>query len=396
MGRKKEKKVVLKIAASVWKNASRDMRELSVVRELGADVIVMAKGEEIGIWDDVDGFSVYRMSTRPWGKYIPKGINRFISMFTWAYHARRFHPDVISGHDLIALYIGWISTWFRGKDNCPKLVYDSHEFTIYDGNRSKINQFLVTVLERFLIKKCAFVIEVNDKIADEVQQIHKLKERPIVVRNVPEKWAVDPKVCAATRERIEEEFGVPGGKGCFLLMYHGSIAAERGLETLIEVVKMNPMIYLYIIGDGAPNYIEKLQELCRARKVDHRVIFHEAVHLDELWKYIGSADVGMIMVRAAWKSYYYMLPNKLFENIQAETPVICSNFPVISSLVEQYGVGLTCDPENLEDINKCIERLRLHPELCRQFKENEREAKEELCWENEQEVLKEAYSKLLA
>ena len=57
--RKRKRKLVLKIAANTWENASRDIRELSVVQELGADVLVMAKGDKSGIQEKVRGFSVY-------------------------------------------------------------------------------------------------------------------------------------------------------------------------------------------------------------------------------------------------------------------------------------------------------------------------------------------------
>ena len=48
---------VLKICASEWKNASRDKRELSVYKEMGTDVAVLAKGnvDDAGRLDEVDG-----------------------------------------------------------------------------------------------------------------------------------------------------------------------------------------------------------------------------------------------------------------------------------------------------------------------------------------------------
>lgn len=201
------KKMVLKIAANSWENASRDVRELSVVKELGADVLVMAKGEKTGVQEVVRGIPVYRMSTRPLGRYVPNGINRIISIFTWTCQVKKWRPDVISGHDLIPLFIGWLSSCLQKKEDRPRLVYDSHEFTIYAGKKSKLQMLCVKYLERFLIKRCAFTIEVNDLIADEVQRIHKLKERPVVVRNIPERWDVDPEVCQETRKKLMDAFG---------------------------------------------------------------------------------------------------------------------------------------------------------------------------------------------
>ncbi len=388
----RKEKLVLKIVANTWENESRDIRELSVVRELGANVLIMAKGERTGTQEIIKGFPVYRMSTRPLGKHIPNEINRFISIFTWAYQARKFKPDIISGHDLIPLLIGWISSCFLKKENRPKFVYDSHEFTIYAGKKNKIQIFLTKYLERFLIKKCVFIIEVNDLIADEVQRIHGLKERPIVVRNIPEKWNIDPKVCEKIRRQIIEK---TGGRNLFLLMYHGGLMPERGIEILIEILTLNSELYLYLLGDGTEAYVTGLIKLAKQMGVSHRVVIHKAIPHEELWKYVGAADVGMIPVKAAWKSYYYMLPNKFFENIQAETPIICSNFPVIKALVEKYQIGMTCNPERADKLNQCIEKFRLDQEFYQNCKRNMKIAKEELCWEKERLILVEAYRKII-
>lgn len=398
--KKEEKKIVLKIVGGTWENASRDMRELSVVRELGADVIVMAKGEKTGVQELINGFRVYRMSTRPWGKYCPKSINRLVSVFTWAAQASQFNADVISGHDLIPLFIGWMSTHFQRRIPNTKLVYDSHEFTIYTGKKSKLHRKCIKYLERFLIKKTAFTIEVNHYIAEEIQKIHHLKHMPIVVRNIPEKWQVDMQTCQYMRQEIIKAFGLSKKnrehrESFFLLAYHGYIRPERGIEILIEVLSLNHNLYLFLLGDGENSYIKTLKSLAEKKGVGNRILFHNAVPQSELWKYLGATDVGMITIQAAWKSYYYMLPNKLFENIQAETPVICSDFPAVQKIVEQYKIGLTCNPQSPVAINQCIDTLRLNPEFYQACKKSLKVAKEVLCWENEKKVLYEAYQKVL-
>lgn len=197
---------VLKICCSVWKNENRDKRELSVCKELGMDVAVLAKGENAdkGRKDEVDGFVVFRYSTRPLRK-VPNSVNRIISLFTWAGFARNQRPDIISGHDICGLTIGWMSNWFRPKNQKAKLVYDSHEFELGRNTKRSSFQFKwVKFWEGFLIKQSAMSIMVNDSIADEVQNIYKLKERPVVVRNIPEKWNIDYAECAKTREYILE------------------------------------------------------------------------------------------------------------------------------------------------------------------------------------------------
>ena len=103
----------------------------------------------------------------------------------------------------------------------------------------------------------------------------------------------------------------------------------------------------------------------------------------------------MILARATCKNHLYSLPNKLFENIQAGTPVVCPNYPAFKSIVEKYKNGLMCDPEDMNSINECVDKLRTDNKLYNELKDNALKAKEELNWEKERNLLISAYSDLL-
>lgn len=388
-------KTVLKICIFPWQNASRDKRELSACRELGLTPLVMAKGEE-GDWyreDEVSGFRVLRFSTRPLGTKIPAPINWVATMVCWAHCARKLQPAVISGHDIVALTIGWMSTVGTPKSRKPRLVYDSHEFELgRNEKRSKLQLFFLKQLEGFLMKRCAFSIMVNDAIADEVQKIHGLKQRPIVVRSTPNRWTVEPEVCREVRSRLLGAMQAPRE---MLLMYHGGVMKGRGVEMLLQEVQHNPQVCAVILGNGQQGYMEQLKAMAQSLGVTDRVLFHPAVPLEELWKYAGAADVGMILAPAIVANHLYSLPNKFFENIQSETPVICPSYPAMKPIVEQYGIGLTCNPEDLEDIDRCVEKMRTDRDFYAQCKENLKKAKEDLCWEREKVVLQEAYRRAM-
>ena len=202
-------RLVLKISGNNWINESRDKRELSVYRELGYEVAVLAKGEvdDRGREEIVDEFKVFRYTTRPWGSAVPNSINRVVAMFKWAGFVRRLQPGVISGHDLMpGLIIAWLATLFNKKK--PKLIYDSHEFELgrNGAQRNKLASWLVAKTEKYLMKQCAFSIMVNDSIADEVQRIYKLEERPIVLRSTPDYWEIDEKECKSKRQEFLDKF----------------------------------------------------------------------------------------------------------------------------------------------------------------------------------------------
>lgn len=228
--------LVLKIVGDNWNNASRDKRELSVYRELGHEVLVMAKGSEgdYGRIDNVDGFKVLCYTTRPLGSKAPVILNRAFSLFEWAYFARALEPDVITAHDLLpGLIIAWLSTLF--KKNKPQLIYDSHEFELgrnTDGKRSRFTTWAIAKIEKYLMGKCAFSIMVNDSIADEVQRIHGLKERPVVVRSTPNFWEINEEQCKEIRKELLAEFKKNRENvNCLLLYHHGEVKG-RGIERL--------------------------------------------------------------------------------------------------------------------------------------------------------------------
>lgn len=390
---------VLKICGSSWANESRDKRELSVYRDLGDEVLVLAKGGEKdkGREGEIDGFRVLYYSTRPLGTKVPNPINRLISLFTWAHYARQLKPDVISGHDLMpGLTIAWMSTLFC--KNKPKLIYDAHEFELgrdTNGKRGKLTNWLLGRWEKFLMKRCAFSIMVNDSIADEVQRIHKLTQRPVVVRSTPNYWEIDERICQQTRQDFLEAIRKTGKCVEYLLMYHGQVSCNRGIECVIKAVAGFDDVGLVILGNGEESYVASLHRLAESCGVEEKVLFHPAVPIDELWKYVGAADLSLMMIAASARSYYLCLPNKFFESIQSLTPIVSSNFPEMRRIIDQYQIGLTCDPNNLKEINNCVERMKTDQAFYAQCKENLKRAKEELCWEKEKLVLINAYEQML-
>ena len=386
---------MLKIHAGTWVNASRDKRDLSAAMEAGFDVAVMAKGESGDKMrqTEIDGFKAYLCDTRPLKK-LPNSVNRIVSALQWANYIRKFNADVLNCHDLIALQIGWLATRFVSKWNRPKLVYDAHEFEVArNKERGKVSAWVVQHTEAYLMKHADLSVMVNDSIADETAKIHRLKEKPLVIRNICSNWTLDEAAIAAERKAFLQELKMP--EDTFLVMYHGGLMPARGIEQLIEVAAINDQIALVILGNGEERYVASLKQCVQEKDITDRVLFHEAVPHSELWKYVGATDVGMVTVQNTCKSYYYMLPNKFFENIQSLTPVICSNFPEVRRLVKEYGIGLTCDPADIQDINAQIERMRTDKELYESCKRNLLKAKEELCWEREKEKLVSAYKQML-
>lgn len=382
---------VLKICINEWTHASRDYRELSAYRELGAEIRVVAKKlTENGTDSLCHGFNVDRLTTRPLGEYCPKLINRVAALFLWACHARMTNADVLSCHDLIALFIGWLSN--VGRFHKRKLIYDAHEFELGRYiKRNNIKKNLIKVLERFLIKRCAFSIMVNQSIANEVSSIYKLKKEPIVVRSTPDYWEIDEQICRENKKEIMSEFDCSAHELKTLLMYHGYVTAGRGIELLIEAAARTESAGVMILGNGEEEYRLFLRRMVLEKGMGGRVLFHDAVEYNELWKYVGAADISVIPIETIAENHRLSLPNKLFESIQSMTPVIASDVPEIQRIVEKYKIGICFKAGDANDLQYCINKLIGDTSLYSECKSMLSKAKRELCWENEKVILQKAF-----
>ena len=389
-------KLFVKITASDFHHASRDKKELSVVKELGYPILVVAKGNNNGI-KTIDGWLVHTRTTRPLGinRHLIQ-FNRCITLLSWALYIRKLKANYLSCHDLIALTIGWISTIGISKNKKPLLIYDSHEFEIgrnTNGKRSKLIGWTIQKLEEFLIKKSALTIMVNESIASEVQQTYHLKNKPLIIRNIPPYWHIKKDVCIKRRKEFCEKLNIP--MDYFIAMYHGSITSNRGIEQLIYAASKVEDCRVVILGFGECDYIQKLKTFIADHDMDEKVLFVGAVPYNILWEYIGASNIGVMLDQNTCKSYYYSLPNKLFENIQAEVPILSSNFPEYKNIIENFNVGICCNSHAPLDIIKCLTIVKENLDLRENFITNTKKAKQELNWENEKEILSEAYSILL-
>lgn len=385
---------VLKICTNEWKNCSRDERELSVCNELGMETLVMAKGKPGDKYtpDIVDGFRVERFSSKPLGSGAPVILNRIAAVFLWARYAGTYNADIITGHNLSGVLIGWLSNLF--KKHKAVLVYDSHEFEPgRNARRSRLQTRMIMEEEKFLIKRCAFTIIPCDSIADELVKLYHLKKRPVVIRSTPEYEALNESDVNDIKDQFYSFFD---GSIRFIAMYHGAIMENRGIEHIIQAVSSLHDVGFVLLGEiHNKKYFHSLERMAEEFDVRGRMKYIPAVPHKELLKYVAAADVGMITIIPKVKSYYYALPNKLFENIQSLTPVIASDLPEMHRIISAYDIGILCDESNIQEITKAVVQLRDNRDLYDQYKKNLLKAKAELCWENEKKRLEREYKRIM-
>lgn len=208
------------------------------------------------------------------------------------------------------------------------LLYDAHELETQVG-QSRAASRLAAMIERWCLPFCDAMLCVSDSIADWYATAYGIA-RPTVVRNIPDLQVQG----AVTGSRVlRDRFGL--GPEAVVFLYQGALSPGRRIEQLLRVfAQASPDRHLVLMGYGA------LEAQVRAAAAAHSNIhFQPAVSPSEVLRYTASADAGVCGGENVCLSYYYSLPNKLFEYLLAGLPLLVPDWPEMRRVVDQHGCG---------------------------------------------------------
>jgi len=260
--------------------------------------------------------------------------------------------------------------------------YDTHELATSEyGHRAKwriLYQPLILALERHGIAHASVVSCVSDGIAGHLQRLYRMKQRPMVIRNMPhyELYAFRP-----TQSSIR-------------VLYHGIVAPGRGLEACISSVpQWAEGRSLSIRGPAQDAYRAELEAMIAEDGVGDRVTLLPPVPMIDLIREATAFDVGIFMFPSANRHNLYVLPNKIFEYVMAGLAVCVSDLPEMAAVVHGHDLGVLVKEMQPEKIAVAINSMdREHVD---HFKRNAVKAAAELNWEAESPRLIAAYDRAL-
>jgi glycosyltransferase involved in cell wall biosynthesis len=293
------------------------------------------------------------------------------------------NSDILHCNDLNTLPIGVIVKLFFNKK--VKIVYDAHEYEINDRpNEGKMSIRLKYLLEKALIRYADRVITVSNAIAKEYVRLYNIP-KPAVVLNTPPYREIEKK------DLFRGRFGIAGE--CPIFLYQGGLSKGRGIEILIDAFKAlhdeggDTIPAIVFMGYGPLE--EEIEEISKKYK---NIYFHPAVSPDVLLEYTGSADFGISLIEDVCLSYRYSLPNKMFEYLMADLPVIVSDLPEMRQVIEENKVGVIARENSPESLKEAIEEvMRLDRDV---LQKNIQEVKKIYNWEAQEKVLLGVYEGL--
>ncbi|MCI4011735.1 glycosyltransferase family 4 protein [Brevibacterium sp. ZH18] len=250
---------------------------------------------------------------------------------------RALEPDLIHVHDRhplpgAAKYSSWAE---RTPGVRPvKWLYDAHEFVPTQHLPPPVeHQQAWIAVERECIQQADAVVTVTDKIADLIQQRHRLDTTPAVVRNLPSlKQAEQNDLRSDVRSELGLAPGVP------IAVYAGGITPQRGLGTLLDAQPMVPGLHVAIICKNGAERRNALRDQAKKLGTADRLHFLDYVPASHVSRFISTANLGISALLPS-PAHEEAAPTKVSEYLHAHLPVVVSDMRAQAERVRRLGFG---------------------------------------------------------
>ncbi|MDX9694861.1 MAG: glycosyltransferase [Bacteroidales bacterium] len=285
-----------------------------------------------------------------------------------------FHRfNIVVANDLDTLPGCFLAAILKRK----KLVYDSHEYftEVPELVNRKFPKKVWQLIEKMILPRIKYSYTVSESIAETYNIKYGISMQ--VVRNVP--YCIENLITDGVKEGNQR-----------VILYQGSVNIGRGLEHMIDAMEYIENTILRIIGDG--DIKENLKKRVVQRGLENKIKFISRLPFENLFEETCKADLGIALEENIGLNYYYALPNKLFDYIQARIPVLVSPFPEMQKIVRKYDIGTVYNHQDPQSLAKKIIEIFELKNRYQKWKENTDKAALDLCWEKEEQVLKAIYT----
>ncbi len=278
-----------------------------------------------------------------------------------------FSPaDIIYSVDSDTLMAGGLVRMIKGQSQ----IYDAHEYftevpELYQ--RTFVQKFWIS-LENIFVPRADAFITVNESLANLFssrfqKKFHCIYNVPLYKNNPPQNPSKPP-----------------------FIVYQGMLNAGRGLETMIEAMPMIKNMHLNIIGEG--DLSEELRSQAKSGPARDRIHFLGWLTPAQISDFTLKATVGVNLLQADSKSYYYSLANKFFDYMHAEVPSVNMNFPEYELIHQRFKTGILISELNPEIIANAINSMTTDEDHYLSMKTACNQAKNWYNWQTEEKKLK--------
>lgn len=267
----------------------------------------------------------------------------------------------------------------RGK----AVIFDSHENNIgYLKEKPywpKIVGYFASVIygvyEKYICKRLDGIISVTPDLTDYFAKINCFTE---TISNYPV-FAYPKRTPSFKTKKI---------------VFAGLIDEQWNHENILRAMEYLPDVKYVLCGAGQQSYIDKL----KAMPAWDRVVFHGRIPHAEVANVLSDCSIGLALLSPSLNTYGMkgtMGNNKIFEEMMAGLPVLCTNFDHWKEIIDKYSCGIYIDPSDPKQIADAIRNILSDEDKAKKMGENGIDAtRKEFNWITQEQKLIKFYEDL--
>ncbi len=312
---------------------------------------------------------------------LPRPAGRLARMFKQGWRcyrmASRLNADIYHFHDPELIPYGMLLR-LTGK----RVIYDVHE----DLPRDILDKEWIPAWARRWVAAGAEALEyigarwffaVSAATPFIAERYRRITSRVIDINNFPMPDELAPPEVAVERRRQ--------------VCYVGGITRVRGLKPLVQALPAVTDVRLVLCGKFTePAFEAEIKALPGWRQVDYR----GQVGRKDMQRILSESMAGVVTFLPI-PNHTDAQPNKMFEYMSAELPVLASDFPLWRQIVDGAQAGVCVDPQSPQSIAAGIRELVGDPaKVQRMGKAGRKAVLEKYNWPTEAEKLVNFYKEL--
>lgn len=349
-------------------------KQLQTLQRAGYNVQFVAPESGSG---PVDGISIVGISSLAQDRAASYW-RRFRAQPEVFWRAWQCRADLYHIHDPELLPLAYLLHLARG----VPVVYDMHEdFASQGGVRGRF----IRMMETWAFSWLQHVILAETSYRE-------------IISEEPVEATLIANYARSSSHQVKEDNEPP--KAPSRLLYTGTVADERGLGTMLDVMEQ-------VRERGRPERLrmvgvchrsgERTTALRRLRRLDGTASWvGDGAYVDatEMPPHYRWADVGLVLCRPT-PNLRRSLPTKFFEYLQYGLPILCTDVPLWRDFVERHACGTVVPANDSDAVLDVLLRWRNEPERYRSYAENARAAASQYRWEEMGGRLSALYDRLL-
>ena len=234
------------------------------------------------------------------------------------------------------------AVWFACLRYRSRFIYDAHDFyPIVDPHP------FYRFLESWCVRKALAVVTVSNGVA----RMHdeSFGSDPLIIRNCH-----DDRMDRALDVSLRQSLKLRNTDFLLVSIGHGGKDGQATPQAVESLVGLPDHVHLAFVGD----HHEDSQKTIDRLGLQNRAHVVSAVPPTEIVPFVRSADLSLILYSPVNPDYEHALPNKFFQSIAADLPILYSPaLPEINALAVRHELGLPIDPQSPSSIREGVRKM---------------------------------------